>query len=88
MRAQLPPQLQELLASAQFAAMCAQQFEALDADKSGKLEPKELIPAIVEMLTPALAAQGMPPPTVEQCLMFAQVQEDSDLTPVPEVKLR
>ena len=49
-RAQLPPQLQELLASEQFAAMCAQQFEALDADKSGKLEPTEIAPAIVEML--------------------------------------
>ena len=72
-RAKLPPQLQELLASEQFAAMCAQQFEALDADKSGKLEPKEVAPAIVEMLPPAVTAQGMPPPTVEQCLMFAQV---------------
>ena len=49
------------------------QFGLLDGDNSGKLEPKEIAPAIVEMLAPLLAQQGGPPPSVNDCLLFAQV---------------
>jgi Ca2+-binding EF-hand superfamily protein len=45
----LPPDLKEELISQEFADMCAEEFRSVDTDKSGVLEPKELIPLILQL---------------------------------------
>jgi Ca2+-binding EF-hand superfamily protein len=45
----LPPDLIEEMQSPEFIAQCTKDFAQLDADKSGVLEPKELIPVILHL---------------------------------------
>eukprot|EP00931_Biecheleriopsis_adriatica_P089730 TRINITY_DN63817_c0_g1_i1.p1 TRINITY_DN63817_c0_g1~~TRINITY_DN63817_c0_g1_i1.p1 ORF type:complete len:1120 (+),score=314.25 TRINITY_DN63817_c0_g1_i1:110-3469(+) len=45
----LPQHVVDFVTSAEFQADCVKQFQDLDVDKSGSLEPKELIPVIQQI---------------------------------------
>ena len=68
MRAQLPPKLVEYLASDAFVESCMKSFDKVDADKSNTLEPRELMPVCVELVSSM--DPDMPAMSEDQCLDY------------------
>ena len=67
-RDQLPVEIQELLASDEFIETCLANFDQLDVNQNGKLEPAEMVPVIIGFMPP-----NAPPLTEENCLKFVEV---------------
>ena len=78
LREELPPALQDTLASAEFVGMCMDKFDALDTDLSGVLEADELSPLMVEMLGEGGGEASL---TLDQCTRFSSLfDRDGDGT--------
>jgi len=68
----LPQELIEQITSDQFLEECEAAFEALDADKSGVLEPDELVPIIMNM-SKAKSSQGISNLDEDKCKRFLTI---------------
>merc|ERR1719159_1734625 len=64
----LPDSMQDELLSAEFDASCSKYFDELDKDASGALEPKELIPVVIDLCKAHPFAL-----TKDQCLRFVDI---------------
>jgi len=64
----LPEEIQEYLLSGEFVEGCLMQFDELDKDVSGSLEPKELIPVVIDLCKAHPIAL-----TNDQCLKFVDI---------------
>jgi len=73
----LPAELKEWLSSEELALECQGKFEKLDTDRSGRLDPGQVVPMIAE-LTEA-RSQAIKPEQVKRFIEFFDFDEDGQI---------
>ena len=80
MRASIPPEIAEQLASNAFIDSCMASFDQIDVDKSNSLEPSELAPVVVDIVGSLLTTVNAGAPmSVEECLTFVMMCFDQNV---------